>query len=74
MKLCRIILILSFVGFGYSVGVLFLINPWYVIFPCLFVVGLRARKGPRSLTAHGTARWANKADLAGMLDGRDGDA
>jgi type IV secretion system protein VirD4 len=48
--------------------------PWSLVVVAVVASGRLVRRGRRSLWAHGTARWADAADLrhAGMLDGTSG--
>src|SRR5260370_16397251 len=71
MKLTRIILIASVLLIGYSLAVVASVHPWVAL--AVFLL-LLARKGYRTLSAFGTARWASEKDLrrAGMLDSETG--
>lgn len=70
MRYCRYLLILAVLATGYLFATLAILFPW----PAFAIVGVavmaKSRKVVR-LFAHGTARWANYADLhrAGMLSG-----
>jgi type IV secretion system protein VirD4 len=74
MKFCRAILILAVFIIACLVAILAINYPWPAFLVAVVAVAATAKKGYQSLTAFGTARLANEADLekAGMLSGRPG--
>jgi type IV secretion system protein VirD4 len=74
-KLSRLMLILSVVAGLWSLVIFALLSGgWGFIGLALVLLTLFAKRGYQALTAFGTARWAEVADLraAGMLDAKSG--
>ncbi|MBI1314928.1 TraM recognition domain-containing protein [bacterium] len=73
MRYCRALLILSVVIVAAVVALVCVTVPWAWVLPALIALGMATRKGYQ-LTAFGTARWADAADMqrSGMLAGGNG--
>jgi type IV secretion system protein VirD4 len=72
MNLTRLILILALFILGYCLIVVALRFPWLAVSIAVILFLVNTRRGPPRLWAHGTARWAELADLRGMLDAETG--
>ena len=70
MQFIRVILIVIVSLIVYSLAILVMIQPWFLVLFGVMAVGLAAKKGYTQLSAFGTARWADHEDLkaANMLD------
>src|SRR5438876_44891 len=74
MVIARIMLILALLTFGYCLVLLSMKSLWVLFFAVFILLAASAKKGYSHYTAHGTARWADQADLerAGMLEAKTG--
>lgn len=74
MQYCRAILILGVLATAYLAFTLVVMAPWPAAMIGIGLALARLAKKKRQLFAHGTARWADTADLerAGMLGGESG--
>jgi type IV secretion system protein VirD4 len=73
-KLCRLLLILTFLGVLYCVVLLALrIGPWSLV-ALVGLMAYAAKLGRDRFTAYGTARWADSEDLrkAGIHEAKEG--
>ena len=70
-KIIRLLLIATMLMVAYSAVVAVYLFPWFGLPLALAMLFSLGRKG-RSYYAHGTARWADAADIPHMLGGGDG--
>lgn len=74
MKLIRLVQIASVVITAYACAMLCMMRPWLIALIAIVAVAATAKQGSSGLWAHGTARWADAAELgrAGMLGSKSG--
>ena len=72
-RFCRVLLVVATMEFAaaLSIGVV-AGGPWAWVAVAGAAVVQVVKRGKRKLWAHGTSRWANDADLEGMIDADQG--